>query len=163
MGRDYSRNKYLQYRKAAESFILGNHRGKKQNKKNVAGEDENNVRLEDPQPLAQVLEGFIQNRQWVEPLSEGNFLAHWSEVVGDEIAAHATPLTLDEGVLTIQATSTAWATQLNLIAVDLLAKIQNSADGVLVERIVVLPPKPPSWKKGVRSIKGARGPRDTYS
>jgi predicted nucleic acid-binding Zn ribbon protein len=31
-----------------------------------------------------------------------------------------------------------------------------------VEEIVVLPPGAPSWKKGIRTIRNSRGPRDTY-
>ena len=162
MSRDFSRSKYLKYRKAGELISSQNFLGKNKNKRNNSGEDENKVRLEDPQPLADVLNKFVEQRSWSESLSEGNFLVHWVDVVGTEIGEHAIPLTLDEGVLTIQASSTAWATQLNLIAGDLLEKIRSSASGVLVEKIVVLGPKSPSWKKGVRSIKGARGPRDTY-
>jgi predicted nucleic acid-binding Zn ribbon protein len=161
MSRDFSRSKYLKYRKAGEVFSQ-NIFNQNKNKKNNKGDDESKVRLEDPQSFADVLNNFVANRDWSESLSEGNFLNSWSEVVGAEIGEHATPLTLDDGVLTIQASSTAWATQLNLISADLLAKIQSSSVGVLVERIVVLGPKAPSWKKGVRTIKGARGPRDTY-
>ena len=162
MSRDYSRAKYLRYRKAGESFVAQNLLGKNRNKKYNGAADEMKVRLEDPQLFSDVLNNFVTNREWNQSLSEGNFLVHWNDVVGVEIGEHATPLTLDEGVLTIQASSTAWATQLNLISADLLEKIRSSTAGVLVEKIVVLGPKGPSWKKGVRSIKGARGPRDTY-
>jgi len=162
VSRDFSRNKYLIYRKAGEAFATQNLFNRGKGKKSGAVDDDEKIRLEDPQPLFEVLNKFIEQRSWRESLSEGDFLAHWVEVVGVEIAEHATPLTLDEGVLTLQTSSTAWATQLNLIANDLLAKIRSSTSGVLVEKIVVLPPKSPSWKKGARSIKGARGPRDTY-
>jgi len=162
MSRDFSRSKYLQYRKAGEEFSTLKIFNKNKSKKSNSGVDETKVRLDDPQPLADVLNSFVANREWKQSLSEGNFLVNWAEVVGAEIAEHAVPLTLDEGVLTIQASSTAWATQLNLISSELLTKIRGSASGVLVEKIVVLGPKSPSWKKGVRTIKGARGPRDTY-
>jgi predicted nucleic acid-binding Zn ribbon protein len=45
---------------------------------------------------------------------------------------------------------------------DLLKTISNSTPGALVEELVFLGPNAPSWKRGLRSIKGARGPRDTY-
>jgi predicted nucleic acid-binding Zn ribbon protein len=32
----------------------------------------------------------------------------------------------------------------------------------LVEELIFIGPHAPSWKKGLRSIRGARGPRDTY-
>jgi predicted nucleic acid-binding Zn ribbon protein len=66
-------------------------------------------------------------------------------------------------VLTIQSSSTAWATQLQLISNDLLATIQKDATGVLIERLVIIGPQTPTWKKGFRTIRNARGPRDTYN
>jgi predicted nucleic acid-binding Zn ribbon protein len=67
-----------------------------------------------------------------------------------------------EGKLTIQTSSTAWATQLRLISNDLLKTLQQSAPGALVEELVVIGPHAPSWKRGLRTIRGAKGPRDTY-
>ena len=46
--------------------------------------------------------------------------------------------------------------------VELLKTISNSAPGALVEELIFLGPNAPSWKRGLRSIRGARGPRDTY-
>jgi predicted nucleic acid-binding Zn ribbon protein len=45
---------------------------------------------------------------------------------------------------------------------DLLTLIQKDATGVLIEDIVFIGPHGPSWKKGIRTIRNARGPRDTY-
>jgi predicted nucleic acid-binding Zn ribbon protein len=161
MGRDFSRSKYVAYKKAGESFVASNPWSKfKKNK--ISNIDESKERLEDPQSLSDVFKNVVEQRDWKQSLSEGNFLNQWQNVVGEEIASHAIPLTLDEGVLTLQASSTAWATQLNLISSDLLRTIQATSSGVLVHSIKVLPPKSPSWKKGLRSIKGAHGPRDTY-
>lgn len=56
----------------------------------------------------------------------------WEAVVGEQIAAHATPTALNEGVLTVAAESTAWATQLRLVQAQLLAKIAAAVgDGVV--------------------------------
>jgi hypothetical protein len=45
---------------------------------------------------------------------------------------------------------------------QLLATISSSAPGALVESLRFTGPTSPSWKKGIRTIRGARGPRDTY-
>jgi predicted nucleic acid-binding Zn ribbon protein len=116
----------------------------------------------DPQPLNSVLAELVNSRDWKKGIAEGSLFSEWGLVVGDEIGSHATPLSLVDGLLTIRASSSAWATQLTLIATNLLKTIRDSAPGALVEEIVVLPPGAPSWKKGVRSIRNARGPRDTY-
>jgi predicted nucleic acid-binding Zn ribbon protein len=64
-------------------------------------------------------------------------------------------------VLLIEAESTAWATQLTLMAPTILAKLRASVGGDVVSRLRVVGPTAPSWKKGPRSVRG-RGPRDTY-
>ena len=82
--------------------------------------------------------------------------------MGDEIAQHATPLSILEGTLTVQSSSTAWATQLQIMSNDLLSLIQKDTSGVLIEKIVFIGPHAPSWKKGLRTIRNSKGPRDTY-
>ncbi len=117
----------------------------------------------DPELIGGVLDNLISDREWDSGLAEGNLFVNWQKIVGDEISQHATPISVLDGVLTIQSSSTAWATQLQLITNDLLAKIQKDASGVLVERLQIIGPQTPTWKKGVRTIRNARGPRDTYN
>lgn len=116
----------------------------------------------DPQLLRDLLKNLVTERNWDTGIAEGTLFSTWEEVVGNEISLHANPLSLLDGVLTIQSSSTAWATQLRLIGPELLGTIQRSAPGALVESIAVIGPQGPSWKKGIRTIRGARGPRDTY-
>ncbi len=116
----------------------------------------------DPQSLEAVLAEMVAGRNWGQGIAEGNLFSNWAEVVGVEIAEHTTPISLIDGRLTIQSTSSAWATQMRLMQNELLKTISNSAPGALVEELNVIGPHAPSWKRGLRSIKGARGPRDTY-
>jgi predicted nucleic acid-binding Zn ribbon protein len=127
-------------------------------------DQQNEVRqkVTDPQSLSSVLSEVIQNRNWNQGVAEGNLFSDWNTIVGAEIAEHTTPITLIDGRLTIQTSSSAWATQMRLMQDDLLKTISSSAPGALVETLVFIGPHAPSWKKGLRTIKGARGPRDTY-
>ena len=124
--------------------------------------EETRTRVDDPQKLESVLSELVAARDWRQGIAEGTLFTEWKTVVGTEIATHATPVSLMDGLLTIQTTSTAWATQMSLIASQLLKTISQSAPGALVEEIAVIGPEAPSWKKGIRSIKNTRGPRDTY-
>jgi predicted nucleic acid-binding Zn ribbon protein len=119
-------------------------------------------RVEDPQKLNTVLNDLIRARDWKQGIAEGTLFTDWTKVVGDEVAQHATPITLIDGLLTIQTSSTAWATQLTAMAPSLLKQISSSAPGALVESLSIIGPNAPSWKKGLRTIKNHRGPRDTY-
>lgn len=138
------------------SFQTGE-RGKRSQKRR-----ESSSSTADPQLLKDLLDNLVTDRNWDTGIAEGNLFSTWEEIVGNEISLHANPISLLDGVLTIQSTSTAWATQLRLIGPQLLATIQRSAPGALVESISVIGPQGPSWKKGIRTIRGARGPRDTY-
>ena len=124
--------------------------------------DEVRERVEDPQKLNTVLNDLITARDWKQGIAEGTLFTDWVKVVGDEVAQHATPITLIDGLLTIQTSSTAWATQLTAMAPSLLKQISSSAPGALVESLSIIGPNAPSWKKGLRTIKNHRGPRDTY-
>ena len=125
-------------------------------------ESEERSQRGDPEKLSDLLSELVTTKDWQRGLAEGNLFSKWSEVVGAEIAANCEPITLLEGRLTIRAQSTAWATQLRLLSPELLKSIQSQADGALVEELFILGPTAPSWKRGLRTIRGAKGPRDTY-
>jgi predicted nucleic acid-binding Zn ribbon protein len=123
---------------------------------------EERSKRDEPGKLSEVLDELVATRDWKKGIAEGTLFSNWRQIVGDEVAAHCEPITLLEGRLTIRAESTAWATQLRLISDELLKTLQTRSEGVLVEEIIVIGPSAPSWKRGLRSIRGAKGPRDTY-
>ncbi len=123
---------------------------------------ENSTPAGEPQLLSEVLSALIDERDWRTGIAEGTLFSQWEKVVGPQISEHATPISLLDGVLTIKTTSSAWATQLELVSPDILVTIQKSAPGALVTTLTIIGPHGPSWKKGLRTIRGARGPRDTY-
>jgi predicted nucleic acid-binding Zn ribbon protein len=123
---------------------------------------EERTQLSDPQNIGAILNELVSVRDWRQGIAEGNLFSDWREIVGADIAEHSTPITLYEGKLTIQTSSTAWSTQLRLMQGDLLKTIRQSAPGALVEELVIIGPHAPSWKRGLRTIRGARGPRDTF-
>ena len=116
----------------------------------------------DPELISELVSNLIEERDWRSGVAEGTLFTTWPTMVGSEIAAHTTPLSLIDGALTVQTSSTAWATQLTMVSNELLATIQKNASGALVESLVFIGPHAPQWKKGIRTIRGARGPRDTY-
>lgn len=115
----------------------------------------------DPQPLSAATRDLAQSRGWSAQVAEGTVLGQWRAVVGEDIAAHATPTRLSDGVLSVMAESTAWATQLRLVQGQLLAKIAAAVGDGVVKTVKITGPTAPSWRKGPRHVSG-RGPRDTY-
>ncbi len=117
----------------------------------------------DPQLLGDVLTNLIDERDWKTGVAEGTLFTQWASIVGDDIAQHASPVSINENVLTIQTTSTAWATQLSLVNNEILKTIQSTPFGATIESVSIIGPNTPSWKRGIRSTRDARGPRDTYN
>lgn len=115
----------------------------------------------DPQPLGRAAGELAKTRGWSPRVAEGAVFARWGEVVGDQIAAHATPTALRDGVLHVSAESTAWATQLRMVQKQILATIAAAVGDKVVTSLRITGPTAPSWRKGPRHVPG-RGPRDTY-
>lgn len=115
----------------------------------------------DPQPLGAATSDVARSRGWGGRVAEGAVFGRWREVVGAQIADHAIPASLTEGVLTVTAESTAWATQLRMVQAQLLAKIAAAVGDGVVTAVKIVGPVGPSWSKGRLRVQG-RGPRDTY-
>jgi predicted nucleic acid-binding Zn ribbon protein len=116
----------------------------------------------DPLPVARVLSQALEGLGWSAPLARARVLSQWPEVVGADIAAHCQPVSLTDSVLKVDAESTAWATQLRLMAPQILARVTADLPAGTVSRIVFSGPSGPSWRRGPRSMSGGRGARDTY-
>jgi len=115
----------------------------------------------DPQPFATALGRLSEEHGWELDLSVHAVLARWPELVGAELAAHCQPEGFTAGVLTIRAESSAWATQLRLLAPQLASRLNAQVGAGTVGKINVRGPDAPLWSHGSRAVRG-RGPRDTY-
>jgi predicted nucleic acid-binding Zn ribbon protein len=115
----------------------------------------------DPQLLGPVSRELAGTRGWSGKVAEGTVFGSWRTVVGDQIADHASPTGLREGVLSVSAETTAWATQLRMMQHQLLAKIAEAVGDGVVTMLKITGPTGPTWRLGPRHVPG-RGPRDTY-
>jgi predicted nucleic acid-binding Zn ribbon protein len=115
----------------------------------------------DPQALGRLASRLSGQRGWAPKLAHGSVFGRWAELVGAEVAEHATPTALRDGELTVEADSTAWATQLRLLQRTLLARLAAGLGPGVVTKMRIHGPSAPSWRRGPRHVSG-RGPRDTY-
>jgi predicted nucleic acid-binding Zn ribbon protein len=101
-------------------------------------------------------------RGWETPAAVGGVFGRWGELVGPEMAAHCTPEQFADGQLVVRTDSTAWATQVRLLTPMIVRRLNAELGDGTVQRIKVLGPGGPSWRKGRLRAPGSRGPRDTY-
>jgi predicted nucleic acid-binding Zn ribbon protein len=115
----------------------------------------------DPQLLGPTLDRLVVERGWQTDKAEGDVKGRGPAIVGPQLAQHAVPDAFDDGELVLRADSTAWATQIRLLAPTLLARLAEDLGAGVVTTVTVRGPGGPSWKKGRLAVPG-RGPRDTY-
>jgi predicted nucleic acid-binding Zn ribbon protein len=115
----------------------------------------------DPQPLGESVQRLLAARGWETEAAVGGVVGRWAEIVGAELAEHVRPDVFADGVLVVQADSTAWATQVRSLAPTLVRRLNEEVGHGTVTRVEVRGPGGPSWRKGRLTVRG-RGPRDTY-
>jgi predicted nucleic acid-binding Zn ribbon protein len=116
----------------------------------------------DPQLLEHALGRLVASHGWELDLKVQGVFGRWAELVGDEVAAHCTPESFEDGRLVVRTDSTAWATQLKLLAPTVVRRLNEELGHGTVTLIEVLGPHLPTWTKGRLSSRDGRGPRDTY-
>lgn len=133
----------------------------------------------DPQTLDATIGRFIAQQGWERDVRVHGVFSRWNAIVGDQVAQHATPVSYvrdsDEGGpggqgersgeggrLVVQTDSTAWATQMRLLAPTVVRRLNEELGEGTVTFIEVRGPSAPRWSHGRRSVRGGRGPRDTY-
>lgn len=120
----------------------------------------------DPLPLGAAINRLITERGWETPAAVGGVMGRWPQIVGDDLANHCAPLRYDEEpdqrVLTVQCDSTTWATQLRLLAPQLVARLNADLGHGTVRLIKVLGPGGPQRRYGPLRAPGSTGPGDTY-
>jgi predicted nucleic acid-binding Zn ribbon protein len=118
----------------------------------------------DPLPLGAAISRLITERGWEAPAAVGGVMGRWPQLVGPEVALHCSPERYDEEacVLTVTCDSTAWATQLRLLAPTLVARLNADLGHGTVKLIKVQGPAAPPRGYGRLRAPGSRGPGDTY-
>jgi len=115
----------------------------------------------DPQPLAVSAGLLARDLGWEPGLVVGDLVHRWAHIVGPQVAEHCEYVSFTAGLLTVRASSTAWAANLRLLAPTMLARFDETLGEGVVVQIDVLGPVGHGFGRGPRRVAG-RGPRDTY-
>jgi predicted nucleic acid-binding Zn ribbon protein len=116
----------------------------------------------DPQPLDATTGRLIAEQGWGTDVRVHGVFSRWEHLVGPEVAQHCSPDSFAEGRLVVRTDSTAWATQMRLLAPTVVRRLNQELGDGTVTVIDVKGPSGPTWRKGPRSVRDGRGPRDTY-
>lgn len=116
----------------------------------------------DPQRLDQLMSRLVVEHGWSTDLAVHGLFSRWDTLVGVDVAQHCRPELFVDRRLVVQADSTAWATQMRLLAPTVLQRLHEEIGSGTVDRIDVRGPQAPSWRHGRFTVRDGRGPRDTY-
>lgn len=116
----------------------------------------------DPQPLDSTIGRLVSEQGWGTDVRVHGVFSRWDRLVGREVALHCRPESYADGKLVVRTESTAWATQMRLLAPTVVRRLNEELGDGTVTVIDVLGPHGPTWRRGPRSVRDGRGPRDTY-
>src|SRR6202012_3284126 len=112
-------------------------------------------RREDPQLLTSAIDGLLEGRGWQQRAAMGSVFGRWAEIVGADLAGSTQPDSFAHGELAVTADSTAWATQVRLLAPMLVKRLNAELGDGSVLRVKVRRPLP-SLLRGLLRLSGSK-------
>ena len=71
------------------------------------------------------IDGLLDEQGWRTAAAVGSVFGRWAQIVGPDLAAHTRPDGFADGELLVIADSTAWATQVRLLAATLVRRLNT--------------------------------------
>ena len=116
----------------------------------------------DPQLFGRAIMDLLAARGWERSAAVGGVFGRWPDIVGPDLAAHTKPDSFDDGEVLIIADSTAWATQVRLLARTLVRRLNEELGPGTVTKVKVRGPQNAPRTSGGLRVTGSKGPGDTY-
>lgn len=108
-------------------------------------------RSHDPTRVGEIVRRLMQEQIFSVGGQLGRLSTSWESVVGERLAADTAPKGLERGILTIEATSGAWGTQVGFLAKEITARANEVLGEAAVTDIrvtVSLGPRNPLQRNG---------------
>jgi len=92
---------------------------------------------DDPRPISDGLDRVIRSLRATTAAGQVGVFARWREAVGDVVADHAKPVSLEAGRLLVEADDPGWAHQLRYLESTLLEQLASVLGTGVVTRVNV--------------------------
>jgi len=98
-------------------------------------------RINPPETIRSVLGDMVSRQGWASRIQASAVFSQWSQICGEDVAAHCEPVRLAGGILVVRVDSQIWATQLRYCVPDITRNIRTliGVEAVRDVRIVVGP------------------------
>ncbi len=88
-------------------------------------------------PLANSFEALLKNKRYESPNEFVSVINLWSNLVGDRMKAHATPVKIDGNELIVYVDHPAWATELKLMNSKVIERLKSELGTTSIIRLKV--------------------------
>jgi len=97
-----------------------------------------------PRPLGELLDRYLDREGLAKRVDLAGAVDRWPEVVGPKVAAVTRAEAVSpDGILWVRVTSSAWATELSLMAPRILPRLNQNREGQVREIRCLVGPLPP--------------------
>lgn len=107
----------------------------------------------EPARFGAVLKSMFAENGWEQRLAIGAVFGRWAQIVGPGLAEHTRPVEYADGELIVVADSPVWATQLRLLASDLVRRLNEELGDGSVRRVKVRGPEGPRRRPGMWRVR----------
>jgi hypothetical protein len=85
--------------------------------------------------IGQILDLLFRKLGYDKKIREQKAMFLWNEVVGEHVAAHAQPTQIDNGKMSVVVSDSIWLTELSLLRMQYIAKINEELGSMIVKDI----------------------------
>jgi len=89
-------------------------------------------------PIGEIVEGLLREKAFARGMPIGRLTASWEEVVGPRLAGETAPVSLEDGVLTVAASSGPWGAQARFLSGEILRRANAALGSEEVRRVQVV-------------------------
>jgi predicted nucleic acid-binding Zn ribbon protein len=91
-----------------------------------------------PEKVDSVLTAYLSDRGYYSVFKEYNVIAHWKEIVGEEIASVSRCVSVENEILYVSFQSAPWRQEISFLKKDILRKIHDKMNCSSIKDIVFI-------------------------
>lgn len=89
-------------------------------------------------PIGSILDGLLREQLFARGMPIGRLAKEWPAVVGARLAAETAPVTLEQGVLVVAASTGPWGAQARFLGGEIAKRANEALGGDAVKRVQVV-------------------------
>jgi len=94
-------------------------------------------------PIGEIVDGLLRERAFARGMPIGHLVADWAAVVGPRLAAESAPVTLENGILVVAASTGPWGAQVRFLGDQIRERVNAALGAGSVAKVqIVVRPEP---------------------